>query len=226
MAQKVVVSLVSDLSGLEHTEDAPVDTVGFGLDGVGYELELTETEQARLRELLAPYIAAARRLGRSPVTKARRRRRATGASASTAPRSDREQARAMRQWARRHGLAVSERGRVPGHVRDAYHRNDPALATARGATSRAEVNAGALTGGAQPEQSPTAAPKGSHTQDERIGRDGLTRTRREAIRTWAKVQGMDVKDKGILKKETILDANAWENTHGSLEVTPAESATR
>lgn len=227
MAQKVVVSLVSDLSGTEQSEDTTVGTVGFGLDGAGYELELTETEEERLRDLLAPYIAAARRQKRSTPTTTGRSRRTTGASAPGAAHSDREQARAMREWARRHGLSVSERGRVPDHIRDAYHRNDPTPVAAREETPRAGSGADAVDVAAdQSERSQPAAPEGSTAEDERVGRDGLTKTRREAIRTWAKVQGMDVKDRGILTKETIHDANAWEKTHGSLEVAPAESATR
>lgn len=233
MAQKVVVSLTSDLSGSEHSERTPVGTVGFGLDGTGYELELTESEQAGLRELFAPYIAAARRLGRAPTPPTASSRRGARARAATPARSDPEQAQAVRQWARRHGLTVSDRGRVPQHIQQAYQRNDPALATTGNQTSRADIATGTSAPRVQDSESqsaatqpaPSAASEASQAGEEPVGRDGLTRARREAIRSWAQVQGMDVKDRGILKKETIHAATTWENTHGTLEVAPAESST-
>ena len=37
------------------------------------------------------------------------------------PSADREQSQAIREWARKRGLKVSDRGRIPGEVLDAYH---------------------------------------------------------------------------------------------------------
>lgn len=56
--QRVVTFLVSDISG----EDA-AETVTFGLDGAQYEVDLTETEAAALRDALEPYVASGRRTG-------------------------------------------------------------------------------------------------------------------------------------------------------------------
>ena len=58
----------------------------------------------------------------------------TGAStASTGSGSDaatREHNRAVRVWARENGFTVSERGRIPAEIADAYRRGEPASAAA------------------------------------------------------------------------------------------------
>ncbi|PVZ13016.1 histone-like nucleoid-structuring protein Lsr2 [Actinomycetospora cinnamomea] len=118
MAQKVVVSLVDDLDSSEADE-----TVEFGLDGATYEIDLSEANASRLREALADYVAHARRSGG-------RRRPSTPASSSTSSRRsgggraavDREQNQAIREWARKQGMTVSERGRIPSEVSEAYHK--------------------------------------------------------------------------------------------------------
>lgn len=58
MATKTVTILVSDLSG----EDA-TGTVPFALDGVTYEIDLTDDEAAQFRVAMQPYVDAARRTG-------------------------------------------------------------------------------------------------------------------------------------------------------------------
>lgn len=112
MAQKVMVTLVDDLDGSEAEE-----TVEFGLDGAFYEIDLSEDNAERLREALAEYVEHARRAGG-------RKRAATRAGAGRAPRTasaDREQNQAIREWARKQGMNVSDRGRIPKEVTDAYN---------------------------------------------------------------------------------------------------------
>ena len=36
--------------------------------------------------------------------------------------ADREQNQAIREWARKQGMKVSDRGRIPAEVLDAYHK--------------------------------------------------------------------------------------------------------
>ena len=120
MAQKVVVSLVDDLDSSEADE-----TVEFGLDGATYEIDLSDANAAALRDRLADYVAHARRSGG-------RRRSSSSARVVVrlAPRSgsggraavDREQNQAIREWARKQGMTVSERGRIPSEVSEAYHK--------------------------------------------------------------------------------------------------------
>ena len=110
MAQRVNVVLVDDIDGTEAAE-----TVSFGLDGVQYDIDLSEENADRLRELLAPYVGHARRAGG-------RRRSGAGAgrSGGGAKASGGATAAEVRAWARENGYDVPERGRVSAEVREAY----------------------------------------------------------------------------------------------------------
>lgn len=117
MAQKVVVTLVDDLDGGQAEE-----TVGFGLDGAAYEIDLSAANAGRLRDALAVFVASARKAGgrkRGPG-------RPAGVKAAARPvrpaAADREQNRAIREWARKQGMEVSGRGRIPIEVLQAYHQ--------------------------------------------------------------------------------------------------------
>jgi hypothetical protein len=115
VAQKVTVSLIDDMDG-----DKADETVEFGLDGKNYEIDLSSKNAEKLRDALADYVAAARRPGG-------RRRSGGGGSAAAAtrrPSVDREQNQAIRDWARKRGMKVSDRGRIPADVLDAYHQEN------------------------------------------------------------------------------------------------------
>jgi Lsr2 len=58
MAQKVLVQLVDDLDG---TSSQDVSTVLFGLDGVSYEIDLSDANAERLRDGLQEFVDSARR---------------------------------------------------------------------------------------------------------------------------------------------------------------------
>ncbi|GAA4764543.1 histone-like nucleoid-structuring protein Lsr2 [Actinomycetospora chibensis] len=119
MAQKVVVSLVDDLDSSEADE-----TVEFGLDGATYEIDLSDANAAALRDRLADFVAHARRSGgrrrSSPAASSSGSRRSSGSGGRAAV--DREQNQAIREWARKQGMTVSERGRIPSEVSEAYHK--------------------------------------------------------------------------------------------------------
>lgn len=112
MAQKVTVSLVDDLSG-----DNADETVVFGLDGKSYEIDLSSGNADKLRSALAAYVSAARRPG------GQRRAEAAAATVKRAP-VDREQNQAIREWARKRGMKISDRGRIPADLLDAYHNEN------------------------------------------------------------------------------------------------------
>ena len=108
MAQKHIVQLIDDLDG------GPADeTVSFAIDGANYEIDLSAKNAARLRDALAGYVGNARRGTRAAGSS----RRGSRASA----RSDREQTQAIREWARKNGHKVGEKGRIPATVLEAYH---------------------------------------------------------------------------------------------------------
>jgi hypothetical protein len=124
VAQQVNVVLVDDLDGSEAT-----DTVTFSLDSRTYEIDLSDENAAKLRDTLAQYIAAARR-----DTGTRR----SVAAHTQQPAGEREQTAAIRQWARGNGLNVSERGRIPKSVAEAFANRDRAPAPEPVATPEPE----------------------------------------------------------------------------------------
>lgn len=103
MAQRVQIILEDDLDGGDASE-----TVTFGLDGVTYEIDLNDKNAAALREALAGYVGAGRRVsGRK-------------SSGSSSARSSSGELAKIREWARSNGFEVSDRGRISQKVRDAY----------------------------------------------------------------------------------------------------------
>lgn len=104
MAQRVQILLEDDLDGGEATE-----TVTFALDGVTYEIDLSDKNAATLRDALAGYIGAGRRVSG---------RRSSGAPSGS--RSSSGELTKIREWARANGHDVSDRGRISQKVRDAY----------------------------------------------------------------------------------------------------------
>lgn len=103
MARQVLVTLVSDLSG----EEGDVESVGFGLDGATFEVDLTPSEAVGLREALEPYVSVARRVGRAG------RPRGAGGTASVRVGPD---PKTVREWARNAGKSIPARGRIPAAV--------------------------------------------------------------------------------------------------------------
>jgi hypothetical protein len=103
MARKTAIITEDDLDG------GPADeTVRFGFGGIDYEIDLNSTNARTLRERLAPFVDHARR---SRVGTSRLPRRTVSA---------RERGRAIRAWARDHGIEVSQRGRLPASVIERY----------------------------------------------------------------------------------------------------------
>jgi hypothetical protein len=118
VAQQVITKFTDDLDGSEAS-----GSVEFALDGRSYEIDLSEENASKLREALAPFVSAARRLGGDHG-----RGRQAGASAK--PRSSsarsREEMAEMRRWLRDNGYQVSDRGRIPNEFIQAYESKTPA----------------------------------------------------------------------------------------------------
>lgn len=112
MAKETITRLIDDLDKSEADE-----TVKFGLDGVQYEIDLSAKNASKLREALRPYVEAGTKIGKVTSTVSRvspSRRRSSQAA-------DREQNRAIRQWARSQGKEISDRGRIPEEIVAEYH---------------------------------------------------------------------------------------------------------
>jgi hypothetical protein len=107
MAKKVVTIYTDDLTGKESDE---VSAHTFSVDGVQYEIDLTPESHDQLLEALNPFMQNGRKVGRG---------RGGRAKQLAAPSED---TAAIRAWAKEHGYKVSERGRVPADVREAYEK--------------------------------------------------------------------------------------------------------
>ncbi|PKV76784.1 histone-like nucleoid-structuring protein Lsr2 [Nocardia fluminea] len=111
MARKVVVTLVDDFDGTSVAEE----TVNFEIDGAAFEIDLSGTNAAKLRETFDQWLPYARRVGR--IKSANRRSSASPAPGTSARRSD---LAAIRTWAGENGHTVSSRGRISSEVIAAY----------------------------------------------------------------------------------------------------------
>ncbi|GGP03663.1 Lsr2 family protein [Nonomuraea glycinis] len=106
MAKQIQEILIDDLDGGEANE-----TVSFAIDGSTYEIDLSDLNAKKLRDSLTPFVQHARRAGAVST-----RRRGRGGQRAMS----REKSAEIRQWAKAHGLPVSERGRIASTVVEKY----------------------------------------------------------------------------------------------------------
>jgi hypothetical protein len=106
MASRVVTQLISDLSGNE-INDGKGETIEFAYRGTAYSIDLTAKEATDFDKSVALYVEHA-----SKTSSSRRGRGARGGTGTDA--------KAVRAWAKKQGIAVPERGRIPHHVREQY----------------------------------------------------------------------------------------------------------
>ena len=111
MAKQTITVLTDDLDGGDADR-----TIEFGLDGVNYTIDLSVKNAGKLRKALDPYLTVASKAGRSGAN-GRIASRTTAASS----RSNRDQNQAIREWATKNGYEVSERGRIPASIVEAFH---------------------------------------------------------------------------------------------------------
>lgn len=111
MAKQIIHKLIDDLDGSDADE-----TVKFALDGIQYEIDLSKKNAEKLRNDLAPYVAAGSKVGRGGLVVGGRAARGRGGAVA-----DREQNKAIRAWAKREGKEISDRGRIPQEIVDEYH---------------------------------------------------------------------------------------------------------
>ncbi len=112
MARREIIVLQDDLDGSEKD----VRVVRFGFEGANYEIDLGPANFDKLAQALAPYVAVAR--------KDQSAKRAAGPAVKTKGLSAAEQRaknQRVREWAKSQKKKVSERGRVPAKLIEAYH---------------------------------------------------------------------------------------------------------
>lgn len=110
MSQKIQTILIDDLD----PEVEATGTVAFALDGSTYEIDLSEEHAGELRDALAPYVGAARRIGGKRAARPARQRPGMPASSTSADAAP--DPGVVRAWAREHKVEVNDRGRIKGTV--------------------------------------------------------------------------------------------------------------
>ncbi|MCC3299758.1 histone-like nucleoid-structuring protein Lsr2 [Arthrobacter caoxuetaonis] len=105
MAQKIIVTLQDDLDGSQADE-----TIRFALEDVRYEIDLNSEHAKEMRDSLAPFIEAARKV---QAARGPKPGRPAGQRQGPSP-SD------VREWAKSQGMKVNDYGRVPQALIDSY----------------------------------------------------------------------------------------------------------
>ncbi|PTT17831.1 hypothetical protein DBR36_10095 [Microbacterium sp. HMWF026] len=109
MATRHIAQLTDDLDGTV-LEDGEGKQITFSVDGRAYEIDLSAANAESFYKALSPYVDAARPTSTSGSRGGRQAPRA---------KSDVDLA-AVREWARANGHTVSDRGRVPATIVEAY----------------------------------------------------------------------------------------------------------
>jgi len=113
MAEQVIRRRVDDLERSRGVLDVPADEeVVFGIDGCSYVIDLAAGNANELRDRLEEYVKAAR-----PLIDVEARKDMSPAQAKRQELAD------VREWAAQQGFRVSSRGKIPGHVLDAFERS-------------------------------------------------------------------------------------------------------
>jgi hypothetical protein len=109
VAKQTIERLIDDLDGAEGAE-----TLAFALDGVSYEIDLSEKNAAGLRKAMERYVRAARK-----VSGPRRGPRRSGGRAAQSLGRDYDLVQ-LREWAGKSEITVPARGRIPAAIVEQY----------------------------------------------------------------------------------------------------------
>lgn len=107
MAQKVSIEYIDDIDGSPLGDDG--ETVEFGFEGRNYQIDLTEENAQKFREFMEVYVENGTRITA----------RKTGGGRSSQKTSTVNN-KAVREWARAEGYEISDRGRIPAEIIEAY----------------------------------------------------------------------------------------------------------
>ncbi|MEH3138806.1 MAG: Lsr2 family protein [Mycobacterium kyogaense] len=111
MAEKIVRQLIDDIDGTEIADGAG-ERVEFSFRGVDYQIDLTKSNATKFDKALKPYTDAA--------AKVRSGGRSRQPKASTNGKGSPEQLSAIREWARKNGHEVADRGRIKAEIVEAF----------------------------------------------------------------------------------------------------------
>jgi hypothetical protein len=108
MAKTTIVQITDDLDGSANASE-----VRFAFEGTEYTIDLSSKNRKTLEKALRPYIEAGTKVTgrRSGTNRSARPKRSGNSSVDLAT---------VRAWAKANGHQVSDRGRLPKAVLDAY----------------------------------------------------------------------------------------------------------
>jgi hypothetical protein len=115
MAKQLLVQFVDDLDDKEIPEGTG-ENIKFSVNGAEYEIDLNDKNAKEFHRKLDYYIGYSTKIG----GRQGRKTSAGGGSATTAPKRDAAQTRAIREWAIAQGYELSARGRIPAAVEQAF----------------------------------------------------------------------------------------------------------
>lgn len=126
MAKQTITMLTDDLEG-----GAADETITFGFEGSLYEIDLSAKNAQTLRDFMERYTASGTRKGRLSPTGTYipggsglgqgTRKHGSGVD-HPAFAANKELNQKIRAWATRNSYQLAERGRIPQHIVDAYHK--------------------------------------------------------------------------------------------------------
>ncbi|MDL9935767.1 Lsr2 family protein [Gordonia sp. ABSL1-1] len=107
MAKKEIVQVIDDIDGKVLDQ---YETVKWALDGKSYEFDTSTKHAQQFRDLLDKYVSVSRQTGRSTTAK----------KVPTSAARNKETTKAIREWAVGAGYEVSDRGRIPLSIIEAF----------------------------------------------------------------------------------------------------------
>ena len=116
-AASVLLPAGEDRPAVELTQER-AETISLGLNGISYEIDLSPADATALRARLAPWVEHAHPVSRPTPRRTTPRRTTPRRTRRSAVRA--HPATTIRHWARTHGYPVSDRGRLPTTVVQAY----------------------------------------------------------------------------------------------------------
>lgn len=114
MAQVQQVTYVDDLTG-ETVDKSEIRTVKYVWEGVLYEIDVAQASYDKLALAIAPTIEMSRRVGAVKLGSLQQPATGRGRTRGSDARNTK-----IREWAANNGYNVSERGRLPAQVLEAF----------------------------------------------------------------------------------------------------------
>ena len=109
---RTTITIVKD----DLTDEEGAETVSFSVDGVAYQIDLTDDSKRKMDEVLFPYITNGRRVGKMGTSAPAPTQRLQRVS----QRTDRSYMLRVKAWAAEQKIYVPPRGRIPNAVYTAY----------------------------------------------------------------------------------------------------------